>query len=837
MTNSRKGKEKATDEIIEEPKSKRLKQSQAEPVPQARRQSKRILEATKTKSPASTLTQEPKTKRSKTSQVEALESYKVKSTEGNIFFSKPFEHAPNSTLNPIEKSGVEKDRTAYARLQSSHPNHNPNAGQMSDNLSRIAKDLKMMPKTGLLANSADPFNFGLNFQATDAINLKEFSHEQVYRNPISSQTLSKCKRALDDEIIKHKNQHVKNLVNKLKDMEGGPLLVGKNQLSAKYPCLIIRFNEGYALHRSILKETVTNEIDGYSKLLTNIVIAYINKNLIENNLKPLIDRRQSFGFLTPTASDVKTGIRLSLGLVPNSKWDDVVANGIRESNDVLAKLWQNNILTAGTKVDGVGTMGQPHSKFAHGNIDVYGYKLFLNSLLSLSEDETVPPSLEDLLKTLRAVNEVTFQQLCATYEQADYFNKLSSRTDNINDPFKLARDNDKSNDPIYNQLAEFIYFIYEPMDNNKNKPLTEIIEDYRVKTVAEVKALDTIGVTSDTHSEGGNKIDKYITPSGMSALFAPLAAFSYANYKNGNYKDKDFRIKYDMAKYSYFELSGWENSLSERLSKKDKATPNILYMDNNPCVNTIDKIISPLKIIKECTIGQNGKTKRTHIPDILVIDVTSSTMEQIQRIRAAWKDSKIPALAFASSGLKNKQFGLDLAQYGECTLEINANADENKKQLLNTTKDYLRAITQASSSVYSTHMRREFKSVIQRWLSSKEQSINELSSASASSDQNNNGVRTSRESFVYGERSLFEKVKEHSGGNVLTTTAINATLNSANMQQLAGSSSSSNTQPKHAEENSTPKKYYGNLRPIDVKASPAKKENMEPEKPRHLKMH
>lgn len=51
----------------------------------------------------------------------------------------------------------------------------------------------------------------------------------------------------------------------------------------------------------------------------------------------MIDRRQSFGFLTPTLTDVHTGVRLSLGLTPNKQWIECVEEGIKQTDKSLAK--------------------------------------------------------------------------------------------------------------------------------------------------------------------------------------------------------------------------------------------------------------------------------------------------------------------------------------------------------------------------------------------------------------------------------------------------------------------------------------------------------------------
>lgn len=85
------------------------------------------------------------------------------------------------------------------------------------------------------------------------------------------------------------------------------LYINKNQLTAKYPCLIILYNK--ALFEIINDKNYKNT----NCVLLHIVIYEINKLLKENKYWPLIEHRNSFGFNTPTLSDVLTGLRLSLG--------------------------------------------------------------------------------------------------------------------------------------------------------------------------------------------------------------------------------------------------------------------------------------------------------------------------------------------------------------------------------------------------------------------------------------------------------------------------------------------------------------------------------------------
>lgn len=215
------------------------------------------------------------------------------------------------------------------------------------------------------------------------------------------------------------------------------------------------------------------------------------------------------------------------------------------------------------------------------------------------------------------------------------------------------------------------------------------------------------------------KVKKYYSPTGMSALSVPLFAYQQAFF-NKKLKDSSEIIKFKVEKYSYFELAGWDKKkLSKRkVTKTDNVQEaDIIYLDNNPCVNDSS---SPINCRDFINALQKSYSNAKHRPKMLVIDITSSTQEQFVQIRNAWKDSGIPILCFAASGLKNYQFGLDMAQYGENRIFINDRyltelSKEDEEEAIEIRKNCdsfikkMREITRASSSVYATHVRRELR--------------------------------------------------------------------------------------------------------------------------------
>jgi hypothetical protein len=140
---------------------------------------------------------------------------------------------------------------------------------------------------------------------------------------------------LKDKILDHKNKVVRELIHLLQNKEFSNLHVEVAQLKALYPCLLVTYKR---INTESSIKTYSDEfIEAYTEFVTHLMISQVNLQLKKKNLYPLLDRRQSFGFLTPTMTGVHTGVRLSMGLTPNDEWIHAVAKGIEQTDHILAQ--------------------------------------------------------------------------------------------------------------------------------------------------------------------------------------------------------------------------------------------------------------------------------------------------------------------------------------------------------------------------------------------------------------------------------------------------------------------------------------------------------------------
>lgn len=473
-----------------------------------------------------------------------------------------------------------------------------------------------------VAEKGETYNVGGNASRVDKV-------IQYTSNQISSIKNNKSLTALKDNILDHKNGVVSFLVENLKSKTFEYLNVSDDQLKAKYPCLIITFS-----NINFFKEDNNPEIinlnnspgsipEGYSDFVTHMMVAQINLKLKEKNLFPLIDRRQSFGFLTPTLTDVHTGVRLSPGLTPNQEWIDCAIAGIEETDKILKDLVFKK------------EEDKLFDKFRGGIFSGRGYEYF-QTLYQKAKDNSKEDINQFLDAKKKQISELSILFLKESASQKEQ-NEIKQRFKNDKKFTKLYKFDEKNNiitcytkgedsstiDRYKVDKDKINYFLLQDILAEENIILTEIEEEWLLEAIEkanpdrnsivfkvdtnykvlykEIMSLykkilnqDDIVLseqfdlekatrelistqeqmvefllkqtplsTEDTSDEESN--DKYAkknyySPAGMSALFAPLTAAR--QMEKDNYSALPF--PYGSDKYAYFELGlSWNKTLGK----------------------------------------------------------------------------------------------------------------------------------------------------------------------------------------------------------------------------------------------------------------------------------
>lgn len=385
---------------------------------------------------------------------------------------------------------------------------------------------------------------GYNFGATSAyLNVSDFDIPDGEVVQSSQQIISvannKNSSMLRDRILNHKNSAVKHFIEHIYNdgnERSNHFTIDKNQIEAEYPCLIIQFkNYDYTQKNGGFKE-------GYQAFVTHLLIACINNYLKANNITPFIEKRESFGFLTPTLSDIDSGLRLSFGLVPHHSWLECVKLGIERCDHLLESL--DNKLT--------------YKSFSTNNIMTSKGHHLIQEIIE-SDDESISYNLAELSN----------KDMASEFNVTDIKDNLERlKKDNYSSP---ASNIELTNE--YKSLHNECMLVYQAMatslgttiharaDNTDalKKSQNEILESL-VKTI-NPSQFDNYNTSDDedTIEQHTESSLSFRTPSGMSSLFAPAKAL----HDSTNDPQNPSITYYDYDDYAYFELAlSWKNSLN-----------------------------------------------------------------------------------------------------------------------------------------------------------------------------------------------------------------------------------------------------------------------------------
>ncbi len=358
---------------------------------------------------------------------------------------------------------------------------------------------------------------------------------------------SKKINGLRDDILEHKNSYVRYIVEQAGTYTH--LRIPPKQVDAKYPCVMILFSDD-------LMTKVNESQENIPEFLTHLLAGHINAALARAGLRPLVDRRQSFGFMTPTITDVHSGVRLSLGVIPSEAWCDAVIQGIRSADanigsftgykSVSGLLDQSVEEVDQTKADpaeiqqeNVVTM----NKFNRGSVLGAGHKLITKTLLSEEAKNSISP--------------IELNTIFGTREGTEIVQEIQT----TEKPGFKEQAVDENSRALYNRLKSFYeQFIRisggqeqpKEVDWTKADP-AEILQELLDQSVEAVYNNSENVVGLDESSDDEEAAEPNRVPSGMSALALPIASYSSIH--------EDRTVIYETAPYSYFEIdTSWKNT-------------------------------------------------------------------------------------------------------------------------------------------------------------------------------------------------------------------------------------------------------------------------------------
>jgi len=542
----------------------------------------------------------------------------------------------------------------------------------------------------------DPYNLGMNHISVGGI--KTVDPKKITHGSMVKHEESMLKKELDDRILHHKSSAVEYIIAayyKSNTMQEHPaIFLNPAQTETKFPAVVIQ-----------LKRIPSDvDITGYSKLCTHVLIACINNALYDNNIGVYVERRQSFGFLMPTATDVHGAIRLSLGLIPSASWMMCVIQGIHQ--------FHGHVLSIKTSCLYLSQLCDVFKGdiFGKSEFDDYGHQWILNQLKSsrlpiftildtmVVEKDAIQASvqqggLNEFSDRMNKKSFISFQESCAL------FKALYEDINAVYDDLLKKYDEDVENHPPFQQGE------HEQSIHSKCISLNQKIDRCRKVSYRYFLTETDVEVSSESEESScettpSHTTRKFYTQSGMSALFSPLIAYKEAFCSNT-------MVEVFISQYAYFELKNIQNVFNENFYKEVSFNecPQVIFMDNNPCLTTASSLP------KQCDFINRIQKTHNHQPVMLIVDTTSATQAQIDEIKKIWRkgNGNIDILCFAKSALKNDQLGLDMAHYGCISIHFSKQLNAEHQLLFQNT---LHQLTQGTSSVYSTLMRRDMRSTV-----------------------------------------------------------------------------------------------------------------------------
>ncbi|WP_281558185.1 hypothetical protein [Thalassomonas sp. RHCl1] len=414
------------------------------------------------------------------------------------------------------------------------------------------------------------YNVGANASAMDDV----FRYHTANKKRRKKRADNSSIRGVIDRLLNHKLATLEKIVNGFqpKNDENRFFKIDNNQLNANYPCLIILFDDIPGSGKDIP--------EGYPEFATHWILAHINLRLQAEQAWPIITRRQSFGFLTPTITDVHSGVRLSLGITPNQKFIDCVIQGIVDADKALGSLTFNDynpacphqarFLDLSEKEIEIHPGLYKHmvlDKFRGGLACACGHKILRAKIEEKASSKGQVLSIEDINRCFGVkANKDEFMLAYNTYA-----------TGNLDDDDVGLHDSPLDNDFTQLDVEQEPKALFELLINifttalkkyapekkrtypdykNLSQALKRMADDMVVQTVQENPFFD-VEDTSDDESGQQN----FYSPSGMSSLFGPMVALKEA-MDSLDLNEDQMPIPYSCLKYSYFEASmSWNRTL------------------------------------------------------------------------------------------------------------------------------------------------------------------------------------------------------------------------------------------------------------------------------------
>jgi len=500
-----------------------------------------------------------------------------------------------------------------------------------------------------------------------------------------------------------------------------------------YPCIMVCIDKKTIHKAQDTKNPSGPAFEEWVNFLVSYFIGLTNYNAYNRHLCIELERRSSFGFITPTVAPTGDSMRISVGLIP-ILYADILIDSLTTLNQVLNNLSTNKCPPLSKKV----FYGSHEHKAYLGN--KYPPVAIDNAvqLLWAQIEKGGKTAVQNIVRTSYARNGISaavFNQLSKkdnnTHRDAFlagidwaisqlYINKSSLSFDQT-DSFEYEREFTPRikplKDPGFWGLIEQVIKSMKKIDNSTLRKAISSLEYccaaqtlddlyYSIELCNELIFVNSIeaadesdcgdGYGSDSEGEFEQDIDeknevkslfskKLITHNGMRAIWCSIiAAAKHLNRA---------RIFLDNSYYEVplgLPLIRDLYSLPTITVVKKVSEANIILYDLNACI----------------TSGKQNGLLTIEKGKILILDCTSSTADCVKKYLPSFIGTRGASVMFlVDSGFKNQQIGGDKNQYG--TVRIVTKDEKLRDKLYLDIKTFERPLL----STISHHLRRNLKKI------------------------------------------------------------------------------------------------------------------------------
>ncbi|MDB6096977.1 MAG: hypothetical protein JWM09_1255 [Francisellaceae bacterium] len=459
-----------------------------------------------------------------------------------------------------------------------------------------------------------------------------------------------------------------------------------------YPCIMVHVKQGSISKAPKTKKPSEAAFEGWVNLLASFYLGLVNYYAIKENYPIEIERRASFGFLTPTIAIAGSSIRINVGLIP-IKYADILIKSLKNLEEVLKNIKNGEFLAPIS--NSIFYKSEAHIKYLNKKYNLVEVDNLIQ-LLWVQSEISGKTTVQNMVRTAYARDGISikvFESLKKEDVTKSFFAGIEwalSKIQVVNltpSKFKMSFQQDKSllysakfcasteacKDGKFWSVIDSIVksgeslnslLIQLPLDNLKNCIKTKKIDKLysNLELLNEQLFMEAIitgemennadGYGSDSEEESEDNqskifAKKIIVHNGMRAIW--LAIITAAKFlENNNLKPALYLDK------AYYEVKlGLKNILilheiPHFTEKKCISASNLILKDINACI----------------TDGQLTKEYELSYNQILILDGTSSTVKDVQPYIDFFIKSRIKLAFLVESGFKNQQLGADKNQYG-----------------------------------------------------------------------------------------------------------------------------------------------------------------------------